>query len=154
MSRRGLIGLIAGGLVLAGASDGIALLALHQHWPDLIVNPGIGFGWLRGSPALALGLSVLGLAAALVLAVRFPRGRLPVTLVLAGGVANLVLRVGFGHVIDYWRLPPYPYTFNLADAAIRLGSLWFIGAVLVRPRGAEPGRNQTPPGNPPGGVVR
>ncbi|MGC8487861.1 MAG: signal peptidase II [Clostridia bacterium] len=150
-------GFVLLGAVVAALSDGIAILAVRQRWSGVVYNPGIGFGLLKGSPAWALGLGVAGLVAAGFLVAAFARGRMGTTLVLAGGLANLMMRVALGHVVDYWHIRQYPYTFNLADVAIRLGALWFIGAILLGGRAGwrlpRP-QNDEPPGRagPPGGV--
>ncbi|MCA3749277.1 MAG: signal peptidase II [Rubrobacter sp.] len=90
-------------------------------------NPGVAFGLLGGSPlvpwlsALALVVFALYLARSL----RDSRaGGVSLGLILGGGLANLLDRLGDGRVTDYldvglgsWRWP----TFNLPDAAITVG---------------------------------
>lgn len=121
-------------VLLTAVADGLAYTALRRHWPGVVLNPGIGFGLLRGSPGLALGLEVGGLMVVVVLAVLVPPGRTAAAVVVAGGLSNLTMRLMTGHVVDYWHVSWYPYTFNLADLAIRGGVLWFIGALAVSAR--------------------
>lgn len=90
-------------------------------------NPGIAFGLLRESP-LVPWLAVLALVAfALYLARSLSESRaggVALGLILGGGIANLLDRLGDGAVTDYldagvgsWRWP----TFNLPDVAITVG---------------------------------
>ena len=98
-------------------------------------NAGVAFGLLGGSPlvpwlaVLALVLFALYLACPL----RGSRaGGATLGLILGGGLANLLDRLGDGSVTDYldvglgdWRWP----TFNLPDTAIVLGlilALWLL----------------------------
>jgi signal peptidase II len=100
-------------------------------------NTGVAFGLFQGSPlvpwvsSLALIAVVIGLARAV--HERAPGG-IPVGLILGGGLANLLDRLGDGRVTDYidvglgaWRYP----TFNLPDSAIVIG-LILSGWLLSR----------------------
>jgi signal peptidase II len=98
-------------------------------------NAGVAFGLLRGSP-LVPWLAALALVAfALYLARPLSGSRAggaALGLILGGGLANLIDRVGDGSVTDYldvglgnWRWP----TSNLPDVAITAGvvlALWLI----------------------------
>lgn len=89
----------------------------------MIENPGISFGLASG-----VGTGIVTAATAVVLAaaayaLRRSAG-IGLGLLLGGGLANLVDRLGDGHVTDYVALGPWP-TFNVADACIT------VGAVLV-----------------------
>lgn len=51
--------------------------------------------------------------------------------VIAGGAAsNLIDRVRLGGVTDFIEVHLWPTDFNLADAAIRLGVLAYLGTLL------------------------
>jgi lipoprotein signal peptidase len=147
---------VGAGVLVAVAADALAFVALRRHWPGVVLNPGIGFGLLRGSPGLALGLEIGGLVAVTVLARLVEPGRLAAALVVGGGFSNLTIRLLTGHVVDYWHIAGYPYTFNLADLAIRGGVLWFIGAVALsgRRHPTDARTNKKPPGESmaPGGT--
>lgn len=106
-------------------------------------NNGVAFGLFGGSP-LVPWLSVLALAAfALFVARALPGSRAGGTalgLVLGGGVANLLDRLGDGRVTDYldaglgsWRWP----TFNLPDVAITLGALLAVWLLMDSGRDAD-----------------
>lgn len=104
-------------------------------------NAGVAFGLLRDSP-LVPWLAVLALVAfALYLARPLSGSRaggVALGLILGGGIANLLDRLGDGRVTDYlalgvgaWRWP----TFNLPDAAITVG---FLLALWLLARDDEP----------------
>lgn len=90
-------------------------------------NTGVAFNLLRDSPlALWLPLAVLvGVAIYLAATLRQrPVGVLPAGLILGGGIANLLDRLGDGRVTDYldWGVNTWRYaTFNLPDSAIVVG---------------------------------
>lgn len=52
------------------------------------------------------------------------------TLILAGGMSNLIDRLKWGYVIDYIDTGFWP-VFNIADACISLGVVILIGLVLL-----------------------
>lgn len=103
-------------------------------------NTGIAFSLLRDSPvvpwlsALALGVVAVYLARGLH---QWPAGGVAVGLILGGGGANLLDRLGDGRVTDYldWGIGGWRYaTFNLPDTAIvcglALALLWRATAML------------------------
>lgn len=114
-------------------------------------NPGVAFGLFDGSP-LVPWLAMLALAVfALVLArpmLGDRAGRAGLGLILGGGIANLLDRVGDGRVTDYldaglgaWRWP----TFNLPDVAITTGLLLVLWALARDGRGQpEPDADHAP----------
>lgn len=120
-------------------------------------NSGIAFGLLQDVPLVAWASLFALMAIPLVLARALPDGRAAdstLGLVLGGGLANLLDRLGDGRVTDYidvglgaWRYP----TFNLADSAIVLGlgcALWLLGRpasnVPVHPSAADGGPGTHP----------
>jgi signal peptidase II len=99
----------------------------------LVLNPGLAFGMLSGTPLawrwLVAALSLGALAVLAVLASRLlPDGRwytrLGIGLIFGGAVGNLIDRARFGAVVDfldfYWRQYHWP-AFNVADSAITVG---------------------------------
>lgn len=60
-----------------------------------------------------------------------PKFFLPSTLILGGGVANLIDRARLGYVVDFIDLRIWP-AFNLADAAIVIGSLILAWQILFQ----------------------
>ncbi|MCX7896397.1 MAG: signal peptidase II [Rhodocyclaceae bacterium] len=132
--------------VLARFHDGETLTLTPFFNLVLVMNPGASFslladagGWQRWFfSALAIGVSLwLGL-----LIRRHAEERLQpaaFALILGGAVGNLIDRLRFGAVVDFfdfhyagWHWP----AFNMADAAITLGvALLFLHAFLNARRG-------------------
>lgn len=102
----------------------VELLRLHNYgaaWSSLS-----GMRWLL----VALTSAVMVFLAVLLIKriVRHPLGRLALTLVLAGGIGNLIDRVRLGYVVDmlhfqFW--PSYP-VFNVADIFVVIGVILFL----------------------------
>ena len=108
-------------------------------WFRLTSNTGAGLGLLAGHNVLFLVVTalVVGVVAIIVL-----RGYAPGVLaagalgaVAGGATSNLVDRVRLGGVIDFIEVHGWPTDFNLADAAIRLGVVLFVLALLLDLRG-------------------
>jgi signal peptidase II len=98
---------------------------------DLTYNSGISFSRFAGAGSavvLLVAAVALGVAIALVLAP--PRYRPALGVILGGAVANLIDRVHFdGSVADFIGFYSWP-SFNLADAAIVLGTI-YLGVQVV-----------------------
>lgn len=97
--------------------------------------------WRDGGPIFTY-LSVLGLVSAGLVARRAAGARIaiPAGIIAGGALGNLTDRLlrhpgwGHGQVVDWIRVAVYPYTFNLADVALRLGALVFIVTVVAGER--------------------
>jgi signal peptidase II len=145
---------IAGGVAVLDQATKAAVLAwlpLHRSMAvipgffDLthIRNPGGAFGLLAGQSAgirNAVFLFFSSLAVGLIL--YFYRSTPPshrllstgFALVLGGAVGNLVDRLRFGHVVDFLDVYIGRYhwpAFNVADSAITLGILIFLGHMAL-----------------------
>ena len=96
-------------------------------------NPGAAFGMLADQRWLFIGVTFAAVAGMLYY-LRRPEGRHGVVpwalgLLLGGAVGNLIDRIRFGKVVDfflfYWRDYLFP-NFNVADIAINVGVGLFI----------------------------
>lgn len=89
----------------------------------LSFNQGISFGWLPGS--WWLGINTVLLVVLIFIAIRHKS--LPVWLILAGGFSNFLDRITREGIVDWIKIPIFPWTFNAADVSITLGiiSLFF-----------------------------
>lgn len=157
-------------LALAAAVAGITILASWgaRRWVERTLDPGvpvrvlgdsfrltrgentgIAFNLLRDSPLATW----LPLAALVVVAVYLatalreqPIGALPTGLILGGGIANLLDRLGDGRVTDYldWGVGGWRYaTFNLPDSAITVGMALALGlAARATNAPREPGNTR------------
>jgi signal peptidase II len=114
----------------------------------LVRNTGASFGIGAGHPLLITLTAAVVLAVALALLARARNRAVALSLaaVTGGAAGNLADRLlrgpgpGRGAVVDWIHVVGYPATFNLADAAIRLGALCAVIAVLTAsPRRARPG---------------
>lgn len=104
--------------------DGVFELLLHK-------NPAAAFGLFKDQRWLFMGVTVVVILAmgAVLMSGRYRRYRMvniSGTLIIAGGIGNMIDRVRLGHVIDflYFRLIDFP-VFNFADCCV------VIGAVLL-----------------------
>ena len=104
--------------------DGVFELLLHK-------NPGAAFGLFEGQRWLFMGVTVVVIVvlAAILMSGKYRQYRLvnlSGTLIIAGGIGNMIDRVRMGHVIDflYFRLIDFPI-FNFADCCV------VVGAVLL-----------------------
>lgn len=102
-------------------------------------NPGFSFGILKGSRAVeVVPLCITSGVAGAWMYIMGVRGRLAekmaLTLVLAGGLSNLLDRMKRGYVVDYFSIQwksLKKVVFNLADIFIFLGSGILVAAQFV-----------------------
>ncbi|HEV2013719.1 MAG TPA: signal peptidase II [Candidatus Dormibacteraeota bacterium] len=104
-------------------------------WFRLATNTGATLGLLSGHNWLFAATSLLVVAAVALLVLRGTVGGvLGITAlgaVAGGAVGNLADRVRLGSVIDFIEVRFWPTDFNLADAAIRLGVVLLLLALLL-----------------------
>jgi signal peptidase II len=98
---------------------------------DLTYNSGISFSRLAGAGPIVIALVfavAVGVAVALVICA--PRYRPTLGVILGGAVGNLIDRVRFdGAVVDFISFHSWP-SFNIADAAIVVGTI-FLGLQVI-----------------------
>jgi signal peptidase II len=106
-----------------------------------VENPGVSMGLLRADSAMTRWLLVgatLAIAAGVAIWIARETSRadtVALGLVLGGALGNIVDRVRYGYVVDffhaYWHDHHF-YVFNVADAAITVGvTLLLLRAVLA-----------------------
>lgn len=152
-----------GGLALAFAAVVVVLdqaskywiveglgLTTHQSLPllgplraTLVWNPGVSFGIFNDNPELArwpLTIFGFGMAAALAWWARKADRRLTavaLACIMGGAVGNAIDRIRYGSVVDFIDVGaalPFPWVFNIADAAINIGVGLLILDALRRER--------------------
>ena len=104
-------------------------------WFNLVyaVNYGAAWGLLTGFSWLLIGLALLVLVLIAAfhqeLSLQLPAPQICFGMISGGIVGNTVDRLLRGHVVDFLdvRLPGYQWpTFNIADSAIVIGTLFYI----------------------------
>lgn len=107
-------------------------------------NSGATLGLFTGHNELIAVLSALVIIAVAMILLRGQAGGLTGALALGaiggGAVSNLVDRIRLGSVTDFIVVRFWPTDFNLADAAIRIGVLVFVLALLWELVRARPAR--------------
>lgn len=55
------------------------------------------------------------------------------SLVVGGGIGNLIDRIRFGYVVDFIRFPVsfFNYSFNIADCAVTIGAAMMIIYLII-----------------------
>jgi signal peptidase II len=117
-------------------------LALGESWPSEswlvkithVTNTGAAFGILQGQ-GLFLTVTAIIAIGAIVFYYAFPpleHGLLRVALglQLGGAAGNLIDRLRFGEVTDFFHFPHYP-AFNIADSSIVVGLFVIAGFILL-----------------------
>ena len=103
-------------------------------------NRGFALGLFDGAVNIALVLSVLLFIALLVLLIRLPSPspmRLPLLVICAGALGNLIDRAALGYVRDMFELLFVRfYIFNPADVYVTLGAL-ACAVMLLKSDGKE-----------------
>jgi len=96
-------------------------------------NIGGAFGIFPGSGTLFVVVSAL--IALVIIGLLLSRRleswllRLGLSVVLAGAIGNLIDRVAYGYVLDFFELRGFP-VFNLADSCVTVGAILIIIYVL------------------------
>ena len=107
-----------------------------------VKNFGVAFSFLnKESFNLSLILSVLVLIICILLFLNIFTSifeanlsslqRFSMSLILCGGIGNLIDRVNLGYVIDFIDITFNPYVFNLADVYVTTGILLYLLTSLI-----------------------
>lgn len=106
--------------------DQLVKFFLRSAENGVLINSGISFGLLQNIPGNMLIFFLFLICLALLLLMIKEKNRyrvLALGLVLSGGVGNLIDRVFFGGVIDYFQIWISP-VFNISDVMILAGLAW------------------------------
>ncbi len=117
-------------------------------------NPGAAFGMLPYKTAFFVAVTLAVLVGIVLFLRRMPEGKVllktGLALQVGGAVGNLIDRIRFGHVIDFFDFRVWP-VFNVADIGIVIGvGILFIELLRSdRPREEpeDPGGQETPSEN-------
>jgi signal peptidase II len=132
-------------------------LGLHESIPVIqdffnlvhVRNRGMAFGLMNRSHAdaacwLLVGASCIAIGLLLFWFFRLKasdtRMTLGLSLILGGAIGNLIDRVRFREVVDFVDVFWGPYhwpAFNVADAAITVGTFWVAISLIFRPSSTD-----------------
>ncbi len=111
--------------------------------PDLlsityIQNTGAAFGMLKGHTILFVLICASVVITALFFFFKTPAEKIKtsyaisISLIIGGGIGNLVDRIQTQYVIDYIHISFFPAIFNFADIAVVIGSILFMICTIRR----------------------
>ncbi|MBW3001182.1 signal peptidase II [Candidatus Woesearchaeota archaeon] len=104
----------------------IGIVSFH-----FVTNTGASFGILKGYNVLLAWISVIILGLIMLSIDKIKKEHtLPIILLVAGLLGNLIDRVLRGFVVDFIDLKFWP-VFNLADSLVVIGVIW-LGIVILR----------------------
>ncbi|MEP1125363.1 MAG: signal peptidase II [Ilumatobacter sp.] len=100
---------------------------------QLAYNSGTAFGLFSNLPTIVVSIITIAFVAVVVNMWRTHRApTVPVALIVAGGIANVIDRLESGSVVDMLYTSWWP-TFNLADIYITTGVTWWIITTIRTP---------------------
>lgn len=106
-----------------------------------ILNPGAAFGLMAYQTPLLVAVAVVLLVGVAVgyrrIQAEGPFFRYGLSLIVGGALGNLVDRLRYGHVIDFFDFRVWP-VFNLADTAIVIGACLIILQLIKEGKLKEP----------------
>lgn len=93
-------------------------------------NTGVSFGLFKGFNALFIFITVIVLGFFVYVYLKKKKHPLQFALIFAGIIGNLIDRIFFGSVIDFFNFHIWP-VFNIADSSTFIGVLWLI-IILIK----------------------
>ena len=113
---------------------------------EYVENRGAAFGMLQDTRWFLVAITVLVIAALLFCVIKIPKKPflmpVSVTLVVAGGVGNLIDRVFQGYVVDYIHLLFMDFPcFNIADICVCVGMMLLCISILLMPSKKQEAHN-------------
>lgn len=138
--------IIAGVILLDQISKALIVAFLYKGQTVLIPgvlqftyveNRGMAFGLLSDHRWIFLVLSTLGILAIGYYLFRYAKTtlfRVALSLIVGGGIGNMIDRVARGFVVDFIDFCAFPnfwyWVFNVADAAVTVGGVVFAVALI------------------------
>ena len=126
-------------IVRATMSVGESIPVLGDFFQlTFVKNSGAAFSMLSGARTLLVLLPVLVVAGALVYFYRHPGKHwlfyTAWSMIIAGGIGNLIDRAFFGWVTDMLDFSIFPPVFNVADIGVTVGCALFMIYIFVEER--------------------
>lgn len=134
-------------LVMTKMVEGESIPVINNiFYLTYVRNPGAAFGMLPYKTAFFVAATIIVLAVIIFFIRRLPKGKIwlktALALQIGGAVGNLIDRVRFGHVIDFFDFRIWP-VFNVADIGIVIGvGILFIELVMKDKKSGEPGQRK------------
>ncbi len=105
-------------------------------------NFGVGFSMLNGNKILILLISIalLYFVIKMLIDQDYIKYRIPLLMILAGGLGNLIDRIFRGFVVDYLDFQIFNYdfpVFNFADVLLVIGSVVIIVLMIIEEGGKK-----------------
>ena len=100
-------------------------------------NDGAAMGMLSGNRVFLIALPAVMIIAILFFEfsgkIKSPFLMWALSLVVGGGIGNLIDRIRFGYVVDFIRFPVsfFSYSFNIADCAVTIGAAMMIIYLII-----------------------
>ncbi len=104
----------------------------HVFHLTYVRNTGVAFGMMAGKNYWLAGFTVLVLAVGFWWARQLDWKRretnVLAAMLLAGAIGNLIDRLRYGYVVDFFDFSRvyYPWVFNVADSCITMSLVWII----------------------------
>jgi len=106
-------------LLVVIIDQAVKFLLVQNSFPGLVLNRGIAFGFFPSDLWTIINLFIIILSLILI------NKSFAKSLIIGGGMSNIIDRITRGYVVDYINLPIIP-TFNLADWAITIGIGFYV----------------------------
>lgn len=100
-----------------------------------VENTGAAFGLFKNSMLFVLVLTLVAFIAIAVVLFKYKNhtalSYIASTLLLAGGIGNLIDRLLYRFVVDFIHVMFFDYVFNFADCCVTVGAVLFVLHVLL-----------------------
>lgn len=97
-------------------------------------NKGVALGMLQNQHWIFIPLTLIGILVLIIALFKYKNHNFwsyaTVTLLIAGGIGNLIDRIALGYVVDFIHVSFFPYVFNFADCCVTVGAITLVLAVL------------------------
>ena len=114
-----------------------------------VQNKGAAFGSLANARWIFLIASVVLIIAICIYLIKAKSvtgfQTVALSLVLGGGIGNMIDRLAYGYVVDFvdfYFIPAWHWVFNVADACVCVGGILFALALLFEESGKKKGQSK------------
>lgn len=118
-------------IILILISQAANYIAVHYFSDLTSINPIASWGISAPTVVIYILTAIAFIFVILIGNITKPRWPIPIFLILAGGISNLIDRIIYGGVVDYFDIKIIPI-FNIADILISIGVIWLVILILVQ----------------------